>query len=331
MLVPIFQVLFAAIRTVSRSALNITLYSMLSRVFNTWFGFNTLITFFCSAFCLSKITGYFQRLWLNARLKNKKPDEKILNEDLTWESATTKSNNRTESIDKFETDWKYLLDDDTKTIFPSIVDIPFKNGWLFFATLFIIEYQMNNYDYSYTVSLIRTIGFFIILISGASIRYQTLLEREKQKIFDHMNKAHDEIERYIIYSNGNVPVASICVQILNTEDTTVFMVQLCQLNSKFDDYIYNVSDYICQRLFERVKTYANEKQTSVRIVWSLPTCKQSWIYGIKANKFVLRNTYKDYSFMPLVNSYVEQYEYVYEYEDLSTQPTIEDDNSIENE
>jgi hypothetical protein len=89
MLVPLLQVLFAAIRTVSRSALNIMLYSMLSRIFNKWFGFNTVISFFCSAYCLSKIVGYFQRLWQNARLTNKKPDEKIVINELTWESPTT--------------------------------------------------------------------------------------------------------------------------------------------------------------------------------------------------------------------------------------------------
>ena len=29
------------------------------------------------------------------------------------------------------------------------------------------------------------------------------------------------------------------------------------------------------------------------------------------NKFILKSTYKDFSFMPLVNSYIEQYEYKY--------------------
>ena len=324
MLISLIQVIFAAIRTVSRSALNIMLYSMLSRIFNTWFGFNTLITFFCSAYCLSKIVNYFQRIWLQTRLKNKKSDEKILMEDLSWESGMN-------STEKFESSWKFLLDDDTKNIFPAIVDIPFKNGWLFIATLMIIDYQMNNYAYTYTVSLLRTVGFFIVLISGASIRYQTLLEREKQKFFNHMTKVPNEIERYIVYSKETIPVASICLQIMNTEETNIFMVQLCQLNSKFNDYIYDITDYICQRLFERVKIYGNQTKKSIRLIWSIPTCKQNWMYAIKANKFILRNTYKDYSFMPLINSHVEQYEYLYEYEDLSTLPTIEDNTTIENE
>ncbi|CAF0792449.1 unnamed protein product [Adineta ricciae] len=332
MLIPLIQVLFAAIRTVSRSAVNIMLYSILSRIFNQWFGFNTLITFFCSAYCLSKIVGYFQRMWLQARLKNKKPDEKILMEDLSWES------DRMESNEKFESDWKYLLDDDTKHVFSSIVDIPFRNGWLFFGTMMVIDYQMNNYGYSYTYSLIRTVGFLIALISGAAIRYQTLLEREKQKFFRHMLKIRDEVERYIVYSKGSTPIASICLQVVNAEQSTVFMVQLCQLNSKFNDYIYDITDYICHRLFERVKRYSNETRKSIRMVWSIPTCKQNWVHALKGNKLVLRNTYKDYSFMPLVNSYVEQYEYSYQYEDLSVEPAVveekendDHDDSEENE
>ena len=92
MLIALFQVLFAAMRTVSRSAVNIMLYSLLSRIFNQWFGFNSLISFVCSAFCLSKIVSYFKRLWLNARLKNKKPNERIVLSELTWQSPTTQSN-----------------------------------------------------------------------------------------------------------------------------------------------------------------------------------------------------------------------------------------------
>lgn len=89
MIIPILQVAFAAIRTVSRSAVNIMLYSLLSRIFNTWLGFNSLISFFCSAYCLSKIVGYVKRLWLTARLNNKKPDEKIVIDTLTWQSPAT--------------------------------------------------------------------------------------------------------------------------------------------------------------------------------------------------------------------------------------------------
>ena len=237
--------------------------------------------------------------------------------------------NPNESIDKFETDWKYLLDDDSKTIFPSIVDIPFKNGWLFFATLMVIDYQQNSLNYSYTISLLRTIAFLIVLISGASIRYQTLFERDKTNFFNLMIKNRDEIERYIVYSENNVPIASVCLQIMNISETQIVMVQLCQLNSKFNDYIYDIGNYICQKLIERIKISGDEDEKSIRLIWSLPTCKQKWMFAIKANKFLLKNTYKDFSFMPLVNSYVQQYEYFYEYKNVPSE--IVGDETIEKE
>ncbi|CAF4624075.1 unnamed protein product [Rotaria sp. Silwood2] len=89
MLIPLFQVLFAAMRTVSLSALNLVLYSILSRIFSNWLGFNSLISFFCSAYCLSKTVHYLKRVWVNARITNKKPDEKIFLDALTWQSPTT--------------------------------------------------------------------------------------------------------------------------------------------------------------------------------------------------------------------------------------------------
>ncbi len=238
--------------------------------------------------------------------------------------------NRTDNPpDKFEADWKYLLDDDAKTIFSSIVDIPFKNGWLFFATLMIIDYQMNHMNYSYTISLIRTIGFLIILICGSSIRYQTLFERDKKNFFDLMIKKRDEIERYIVYSSNNVPIASVCLQIMNVAENRILMIQLCQLNSKFNDYIYDIGNYICQKLIERLKISGDENEKSAGLIWSLPTCKQNWMFAIKANKFLLKNTYKDFSFMPLVNSYVEQYEYFYEYKGLSSEMVVDDKTANE--
>ncbi len=230
--------------------------------------------------------------------------------------------------DKFEIDWKYLLDDDAKNMFSSIINIPFNSRSLFFATIIITEYQMNNYNYNYIISLIRTISFFIILISGSSIRYQTLFERDKKKIFDLNIKNRDEIERYIIYSNKTIPIASICLQILNTPENSIFMVQLCQINSKFNDYFYDLANYTCQNLIERSKFYGNEKKKSIRLIWSLPTCKQNWLFAIKSNQLILRNSYKDFSFMPFVNSYVEQYEYFYEYKDLSSN-ILDDTNKDE--
>ncbi len=311
MLLHLAQVLFAAIKTILRSALNMMLYYLLSRIFNKLFGFHILVSFFCSMYCISKIVGYFKRLWLMNRIKNKKQDEKILFNELSFQSPRTN--------DKFEIDWQFLLDDDIKHLFPSIVNIPFNNGWLFFATFTIIEYQINSLEYSFITSLIRTIGFFIILIYGSSIRYQTLFERDRKKSLEFMIKNRDEIEQYIVYSNNTIPIASVCLQILNISENPIFMVQLCQVNSKFDDYFYDITNYTCQNVIERIKIYGNEKQKSIRLIWSLPTCKKNWVYTIKANKFILRNTYKDFSFMPLVNSYVEQYEYIYEYKNLSSE------------
>ncbi len=89
MLIHLLQVLFVAICTVSRSALNLTLYSVFTRIFNRWLGLNGFISFFASLYCLSKIVAFFKRSWFNARIKNKKPDEKIVVNELTFESPTT--------------------------------------------------------------------------------------------------------------------------------------------------------------------------------------------------------------------------------------------------
>lgn len=329
------QVLFAAINAVSRSVLNIMLYSLLSRIFHKWFGFHIVASFFCSMYCISKIVSYVKRLWITNRMKNKTQDEKIIPSELSWESSrrlvqikyyfskififSIRTNNEN---DKFEIDWKYLLDDDTKNMFSSIVNIPFNNGWLFFATIVLTEYQMNHFNDNYIISLIRTISFFIILICGSSIRYQTLYERDKKKFFDFIIKNRDEIECCIAYSNNTIPVGSVCLQIMNSPEGSVIMVQLCQLNSKFNDYFYDVANYICKNLIERLKVNGDGKP--IRLVWSLPTCKKDWIFALKANKFILNNSYKDFSFMPLVNSYIEQYEY----QDLSSN-SLDDTNKNE--
>jgi hypothetical protein len=88
-LIHLRQVLFAAINAVSRSILNIVLYSLLFRTFNNWFGFHIIISFFCSIYCISKIVSYFKRLWLMNRIKNKSRDEKIFFDELSWESPQT--------------------------------------------------------------------------------------------------------------------------------------------------------------------------------------------------------------------------------------------------
>jgi hypothetical protein len=89
MFILFLQVLFAAICTVSQAAVNVMLYSLLSRIFNKWFGFHIGISFFCSTYCLSKITSYVKRLWLLRRVKNKKRDDQIFLNELSWESPKT--------------------------------------------------------------------------------------------------------------------------------------------------------------------------------------------------------------------------------------------------
>jgi hypothetical protein len=66
-------------------------------------------------------------------------------------------------------------------------------------TLIIIDYQMNNLEYSYTSALVRTLAGLIVMICGSSIRYQTLSAREKSNFFQLMSKERDAIERYIVH------------------------------------------------------------------------------------------------------------------------------------
>lgn len=225
--------------------------------------------------------------------------------------------------DKFDSDWNFLLDDDEKNMFSSIVNIPFHNGWLFFVIFIIIEYQMNNYEDNYFISLSRTITFFLVLICGSSIRYQTLYQRDQKQFLEFMLKKRDEIQRFIVYSKNTIPIASISLQICNTPDNAVFMIQLYQMNSKFSDYFYDIANYICQHLIESIKMNGNEHKKSIHLIWSLATCKRNWVYALKTNQFILKHSYKDFSFMPLVHSYVEQYEYIYQYKDLSSSSTTE--------
>jgi len=81
------QVLLAVIRTIFRSAVNILLYSFLSRIFIKWLGFNAFISFICSNYCISKILGFIQQYRLAIRMKKKKPDEKIFLNELSWISS----------------------------------------------------------------------------------------------------------------------------------------------------------------------------------------------------------------------------------------------------
>lgn len=89
MLIPLAYVLFTAIRTVLRSAINIMMYSYISSVFNKWIGLNSFLSFICSAYSISKITKFVNTQFLNARLRNKKPEEKIYLDKMTWNSPTS--------------------------------------------------------------------------------------------------------------------------------------------------------------------------------------------------------------------------------------------------
>jgi hypothetical protein len=141
-----------------------------------------------------------------------------------------------------------------------------------------------------------------------------------------MMKNQEEFERYIVYSKKTIPIASICFQRNETSENLVFVMQLYQLNSKFNDYFYDIANYTCRNLIEKMKICGKENRKSIRLIWSFPTCKKNWTYAIKANKFVLRNTYQDFSFMPFVHSYVEQYEY-----QQSLSLDIDDDETKKNQ
>ena len=81
------QVLFALIRTSLQATLNIFLYSLISRIFIRWLGLNTMISFLCSNYCISKILFFIQHLRLSIRLKKKKSEERIFLDQLSWSSA----------------------------------------------------------------------------------------------------------------------------------------------------------------------------------------------------------------------------------------------------
>lgn len=189
----------------------------------------------------------------------------------------------------------------------------------------IIDHQMNNMNYSYFYSLVRTIACLIVLICGSSIRYQTLFERERDEILEIVSKHEEVLERFIVYSQGkSVPIASICVQLLEAVDLPTFMVQMYHLNSTFNDYLADVEHFMCQKLIEHVKQLAENKKKSCRILWSVPSCRKDWTPVLKSNQFTLRSNYADFAFMPLVKSHVEQYGYVCPFEEAPA--TTENEN-----
>ena len=210
---------------------------------------------------------------------------------------------------EFETDWQFLLDNDRQTILSSIVDIPFQNIWLFLAIIITVDYQINNSEDSYIGSVCRTIGILMIVISGAAVRYQTLFERDRTKALDLIRTHDKDFERFIVYSKNTVPIASVGLQATESPTNLVLTMQLYQINSKFHDYFYDIANYVCGNLIEEMKSLAEGNRKPVRLIWAFPTCKKNWKYPIAANKFNLSNTYQDFSFLPFVHSYVEQYEY----------------------
>ena len=186
---------------------------------------------------------------------------------------------------------------------------------------------MNSWDYTYFQSLTRTMTFLFVVISGSSIRYQTLYERERQFRLAFLSKNREEIQRFIIYANGkSSPIASISVQINDSSELTTFFVQNYQINSKFDDYLPLVGNYICQYLIDQMTKFANEKQKSARLMWAIPTCRSSWIAVLNANRFFLRIKYEDFSFLPLVKSEVFQMEYFHQF--VKPPVTISDEQEI---
>ena len=209
----------------------------------------------------------------------------------------------------FEKDWKFLVDNDRETILSSIVDIPFQNGWLFLVVILTVDYKFYNSEDNYIISLSRTIGFVLLLISGATLRYQTLFQRDQNKTLDLMIKNVIEFERHIVYLKNTTPVALFGLQRTESSENTILDVQLYMLNSKFSIYTSAIAKYICEDLIDNMKDLAEEDKKSIRLIWSFPSCRNNWKYAIKEEKLLLlTRKYKDFSFMPFVHSYVEQYE-----------------------
>ncbi|CAF1609644.1 unnamed protein product, partial [Didymodactylos carnosus] len=157
MLAHLIQAIFACSHTIFRSIINITLYSLLSRIFLNWFRFNSFVTFLCTAWCITKITKYIRRLWLNARLQNKKPTEKILVNELIW-----KSDDNNDNENDFKDNWNKLIKDEYEHFFSGVVRIPFENGWVCIGVMVIVNYLTNNAGFSYLSALFRTVSCVVL-------------------------------------------------------------------------------------------------------------------------------------------------------------------------
>ena len=277
--------------------LNIVACFLLSRLLKEWFGLHEIISLFGANYCISTMTGYILRQQLRDRLKKKEPNERIYLDRLSFQSSSDTNDRR-----KFEQHWQLLIDDDRENRLSAIIDVPLQNRWLFFVTIILINYQLDSTTWSYVRALFRTIGLMIVLISGSAIRYQTLFEREREK-------HRERFERWIVYSQDVFPVVSIEVQRIDRGDEFVFLVQSFHINSKFRDYFYDLACYTCQNLIDWTKQSGMTNEKSIRLMWPLTSCEKIWIYALNSKGFVSQRTYRDFSFMPMVHSYVQEYYY----------------------
>ncbi|CAF0774521.1 unnamed protein product [Didymodactylos carnosus] len=299
MLIHLCQAIFAASHTLLRAIFNIALYSVLSRIFLNWFGFNTLLAFVCTAWCITKITTYVRRFWLTTRLQNKKPIEKIIVNELVWKC------NEDDDSRHFKENWNKLMQDDYEHSFASIVRVPFDNGWLCFGVMIFIDYLTNNTDLSYLSALFCTVGFVVLVCCGSSIRYQTLLNREKQ--VQEQEQDDDSSEKYLVLSN-NIPVAAL--KIKQSKWNNAFNVVFYSCHSKYMDYITDIANFSLKNVLHRIAVYCSKYDNSqCQILWNIPTYKIEWTYALQVNGFTGKTLWTEFAYLPFVKSTVTQYQY----------------------
>lgn len=301
----LLQLSITLFHVVLKSLLNITACILLSRLLREWFDLHALLSFMIANYCISKIIQYIQQHLLRDRLTKKEPDEIVYLDQLSFHS----SNDILDRL-KFDNDWQVLLKDDRENLLSSIVNIVIQNRWLFLTTIILINYQINGATSTYVQSLSPWIALIILLVSGSAIRYQTLFERERED-------QADKLERSIVYLRDTIPTVSIGVKRVENDTEIVFTVQSYQLNSKFNDYFYDLACFACKNLIELAKNSAVDKGKSIRLVWALPICKNIWSYGLKAKEFLPTKKYRDFSFMPLVHSHVQVYQYEQSFENIT--------------
>lgn len=292
----LLQISIALFHVIVKSTLNIIACILLSRLLKDWFDLHTVVSFMIANYCISKIIEYIQRHLLRDRLSKKEADEIVYLDQLSFHS----SNEINDRI-SFDNDWQMLLEDDRENLLASIMNIPVQNRWLFFATIILITYQLNATS-NYLQALTPSIVLILVLVSGSAIRYQTLFEREREQ--------HAEtLERRMVYLRKTIPSVSIGVKRVENENEIVLTVQSYQSNSKFNDYFYDLACFACKNLVESAKNSALENEKSIRVIWPLPSCKSIWSFALKAKEFHQTKTYQDFSFMPMVHSTVQVYQY----------------------